>query len=407
MSKILVLNAGSSSVKFSVFNWDDLALWAAGIVELNGSSGASRMRITWPPEQSREEDLPFRGYQESVVAAFANLEGFGCWRSPGEVRVVAHRLIHGGETLRKPVVIDQQVKHIVRQFTPLAPLHIPAGLEALAAAEQAFPDGLQTGMFDTAFFADIPPAAFLYPVPYEWYERWGVRRFGYHGTSHAYAMERAAEMLGRSAAELRMITCHLGQGSSATAILGGKAVTNTMGFTPLEGFMMGTRSGTIDPGLITYVQRRAGLSADQVDEILHRKSGLLGVSGVSGDFRQVEESAASGNGRAQLALEMHAYRVRAMLGSLAVTMGGVDVLVFTGGIGENAARLRQDVCRGLECLGLRLDATANSRAVPDCDIAEKDSPGRILLVKSREDLLLAREGKSLAMQHRHKATASP
>lgn len=399
MTKILVLNAGSSSVKFAVFDWDRLSLEAGGIVELDGAGGSARIRITWPEHERREDQLPVRGYREGVVAAFRYLESRGCPQSGGEVRVVAHRLIHGGESLREPVVIDDRVKAVIAQFSPLAPLHIPAGLEAIAAAEEAFPQALQTGVFDTAFFADIPPAAYLYPVPYEWYERWGIRRFGYHGTSHAYAMERAAEMLGRPVSELRLITCHLGQGSSATAIQKGKAVTNTMGFTPLEGFMMGTRSGTIDPGLITYVQKIAGLSADEIEEILHRNSGLLGVSGVSGDFRKVEEAAAAGNSRARLALEMYAYRVRAMLGSLAVTMGGVEALVFTGGIGENACRLRRDICRGLECLGLNLDESANQRAVPDCDVSREGSAGRILVVKSREDLLLAREGKRLAIRN--------
>lgn len=398
MAKILVLNAGSSSVKFAVFDWEGLTLQAGGIVELNGADASARIRITWPEDDRRDDELPVQGYRQGVVAAFRYIESRGCTRSADDVRVVAHRLIHGGDSLREPVVIDERVKRIISSFTPLAPLHIPAGLQAIAAAEEAFPQALQTGMFDTAFFADIPPAAYLYPVPYEWYERWGIRRFGYHGTSHAYAMERAAEMLGRPASKLRLITCHLGQGSSATAIQGGKAVTNTMGFTPLEGFMMGTRSGTIDPGLITYVQKIAGLSADEVEEILHRNSGLLGVSGVSGDYRKVEEAADAGNARARLALEMYAYRVRAMLGSLAVTMGGVDALVFTGGIGENAASLRRDICRGLECLGLILDEAANLRAVPDCDISREDSAGRILVVRSREDVLLARAGKRLAVQ---------
>lgn len=401
MTKILVLNAGSSSVKFAAFDWDRLTLQAGGIVELNGSSDSARIRITWPEHDRTDEELPVRGYRQGVVAAFRYLESRGFLRSGDGVAVVAHRLIHGGESLREPVVIDDRVKQIISQFTSLAPLHIPAGLEAIAAAEEAFPEALQTGVFDTAFFADIPPAAYLYPVPYEWYERWGIRRFGYHGTSHVYAMERAAEMLGRSPAELRLITCHLGQGSSATAIQAGKAVTNTMGFTPLEGFMMGTRSGTIDPGLITYVQKIAGLSADEIEDVLHRNSGLLGVSGVSGDFRKVEEAAKSGNDRARLALEMYAYRVRAMLGSLAVTMGGVDALVFTGGIGENAAGLRRDICRGLGCLGLELNEAANAQASPDCDVSREESPGRILVVKSREDLLLAREGKRLAVQRLH------
>ena len=215
------------------------------------------------------------------------------------------------------------MKATISRFSHLAPLHIPAGLEAIEATEAALPGVYQIGVFDTAFFADIPPYAYLYPVPYQWYEDWGIRRFGFHGTSHAYCTDRAIEMLGRDKVGLRLVVCHLGQGSSATAVRDGIAVTNTMGFTPLEGFMMGTRSGTVDPGILIYVQREKGLSVDQLDDILHHKSGLLGISGLSSDFRQVEAAAREGHRRAQLALDIYAYRVRTMVGALVVTLGGL------------------------------------------------------------------------------------
>jgi acetate kinase len=315
--------------------------------------------------------------------------------------VVGHRLIHGGEAIRSAVRIDADMKTTIAQFSHLAPLHIPAGLDAIEATEAALPGVLQVGLFDTAFFAEIPPYAYLYPVPYEWYTEWGIRRFGFHGTSHSYCTGRAAEMLGRGPVGLRLVICHLGQGSSATAVADGVAVTNTMGFTPLEGFMMGTRSGTVDPGILIYVQRAKGISVDQLDEILHHRSGLLGISGVSSDFRRVELVANEGHPRARLAVEMYAYRVRTMVGALAVTLGGLDALVFTGGIGENSSGLRSEVCRGLECLDVHLDPARNATLQPDADVAASDSRVRVLLIHTREDLMIAREARRMALDLDH------
>jgi len=393
--KILAINAGSSSVKFALFDWETLVPTVRGLVDFNAQPDVTQIVIREGERLVAQKSLPSKKYRDAVAEALGLLQELHFVSDPKEIRAVAHRLIHGGETIREPVIITAGIKDIICQFIPLAPLHIPAGLHAIEVTESLFPDAVQTGVFDTGFFAHIPPAAYLYPVPYEWYSEWGIRRFGYHGTSHAYAMERAAQMLGRSVRDLHLITCHLGQGSSATAIADGKAVTNTMGFTPLEGFMMGTRSGTVDPGIITYVQRHHGLTADQVEEILHRQSGLLGVSGVSGDYREVLRAAEAGHERARLALDMYAYRVRAMLGALAVTLGKVDVLVFTGGIAENACELRADICRGLECLGLFLDPNRNANCKPDADIAQAGSPGRILVIHSQEDYILAREAKRL------------
>jgi len=396
--KILVINAGSSSVKFALFDWETLAPVVRGLVDFNARPSETQITIRQDNAVVAERLFSSKKYRDAVSAALGLLEELHFLSNRREIRAVGHRLIHGGETIREPVIITPEIKDIISQFIPLAPLHIPAGLHAIEVTESLFPDAVQTGVFDTGFFAHIPPAAYLYPVPYEWYSEWGIRRFGYHGTSHAYAMERAAEMLGRPVEAIRLITCHLGQGSSATAIAEGKAVTNTMGFTPLEGFMMGTRSGTVDPGIITYVQRHHGLTADQVERILHSQSGLLGVSGVSGDYREVLRAARAGHQRAQLALDMYAYRVRAMLGALAVTLGKVDALVFTGGIAENASELRADICRGLECLGLFLDQKSNEECTPDADIAQDTSPGRILVIRSREDYILAREARKLVQK---------
>ncbi|MCR4412309.1 MAG: acetate/propionate family kinase [Thermoguttaceae bacterium] len=406
---ILVLNAGSSSVKFGVFDFDTLEPTARGMLDWAGAARRATITLKPPHGEPVRQEIDAPDYRTGVIHALKMLKQ--CPPRLGDpsfvdrrFRVVGHRLIHGGEEIRRPVVIDAPMKKTIRRFIHLAPLHIPAGLEAIEAAETALPGVLQVGLFDTAFFADIPPAAYLYPVPYSWYEEWGIRRFGFHGTSHAYCTERAAEMLGAapgSSRPLRLVICHLGQGSSATAVRDGVAITNTMGFTPLEGFMMGTRSGTVDPGILLYVLREKGLSVAELDDILHHKSGLLGISGLSSDFRQVEAAALAGHARARLAIDIYAYRVRTMIGALAVTLGGLDALVFTGGIGENSVWLRSEVCKGLECLGVHLDAQRNASVAPDGDVATGDSPARVLLIHTREDYMIAREARRLALESQH------
>ncbi|MFH1922994.1 MAG: acetate kinase [Planctomycetota bacterium] len=400
---ILVINAGSSSVKFGLFDFDTLEPVARGLLDWAG--GDRRATVTLEPREGdairKELDVP--DYRTGVVRALEMLRGSGIVAGgEAEIRAVGHRLIHGGEEIREPVRIDAGMKKTIGRYAHLAPLHIPPGLEAIEATEAALPGVPQVGLFDTAFFADVPPCAYLYPVPYHWYEQWGIRRFGFHGTSHSYCTDRAAEMLQKDKRELRLVICHLGQGSSATAVRNGVAVTNTMGFTPLEGLMMGTRSGTVDPGILIYVQREHGLSAAELDEILHKQSGLLGLSGVSSDFRQVEAAAQAGNRRAQLAMDVYAYRVRETIGALAVTLGGMDALVFTGGIGENSVGLRSEVCRGLEVLGVHLHEKRNEHCRPDSDVAAGNSPARVLLIHTREDLMIAREARRLVLDARKK-----
>jgi len=245
--------------------------------------------------------------------------------------------------------------------------------------------------FDTSFFATLEPRAYVYPVPYAWFTDWGIRRFGFHGISHAYCAGRAAELVGRPPSELRTIICHLGNGCSVSAVRAGKAVQTSMGFTPLEGLMMGAGSGSIDPSILLHVQRKSNLNADEIDRLLNYESGLLGVSGVSSDYRQVKAAADKGDERARLALAIFADRIRATIGAYAVTMGGADVLVFTAGIGEHAADLRAAICEGLQILGLRLDAASNAACSPDADVALRDSPGRILIIRTQEELMIARE----------------
>jgi acetate kinase len=359
---VLVLNAGSSTLKYSLFAGRSTKLLAEGIVE----------------------DPP----KDAVTAILASIRDD---LSSDPVAVVGHRVVHGGTVFTGSVPIDARVVEEIARLSILAPLHNPPALAAIEAAQRAIPGAPHVAVFDTAFFADLPPDRHVYPLPYEWYEERGIRRYGFHGISHAYCAGRAAEFLGRPPEGLRAVTCHLGNGCSATATLGGKAVATTMGFTPLEGLVMGSRAGSVDPGILLYSMERMGLSAGELGEILLRRSGLLGVSGVSSDFRAVQVAAKEGNERARLALAIYANAVQAAIGALSVALGGVDALVFTAGVGENAASLREEVCRGLECLGLRLDPGRNRTLRPDADLAADGSPGRILILHTREDLPIARE----------------
>ena len=368
---ILAVNAGSSTLKFALFDDQASQELAAGTEDLGASAPDHQVALDrafhWV---SRQEPL-------------------------GAIRAVGHRVVHGGLRFRKSVRIDAGVSEALSELSDVAPLHNPPALRVIAAARERLPTVPQVAVFDTSFYADLPERAFVYPLPYEWYEQWGVRRFGFHGISHAYCAGRTAELLERSAEGLRIVVCHLGQGCSATGVRGGQAVATTMGFTPLEGLMMGSRSGSVDPGILLHALRR-GLGIEELEETLNRRSGLLGVSGVSSDFREVDAAAREGNERSRLALEIYADRVRAAVGALAATLGGLDALVFTAGVGENAASLRASVCGGLEFLGVRLDHERNMTSQPDSDIAQRHSPSRILVIRTREDLMIARETRRLA-----------
>lgn len=366
---VLALNAGSSTLKFGLYG-DDGGEVVAGAVE-------------WPAEGGDPK------------AAVARLLGRVREASPGEavtsIQAVGHRVVHGGAEFAEPVVIDGRVRDAITRFADLAPLHNPAALACVAAVEAALPGVPQVAVFDTALYAALSPRAFLYPVPYEWYTAWGVRRFGFHGISHGYCLRRAAELCGRDARHLRIVSCHLGAGCSATAFRAGTPAATTMGFTPLDGLMMATRPGAIDSGVLTHLVRSGRLTADQLADALEHRAGLLGVSGVSADYRQVEAAAREGNGRAGVALDMFADRVRSAVGGLAVTLGGLDALVFTGGIGEHSAALRAAVCDGLGCLGVRLADDRNRACRPDSDVAESGSGVRVLVVAAQEEAEVARD----------------
>ena len=395
---ILVLNAGSSTLKFAVFDDDAREELASGLVDWGGGTGPASVVVRLPGQEPQRTQLDVADNSAAVGQILKRLRGAAPTRGvqAWPITIIGHRVVHGGVQFRDSTLIGARAKTAIAQLSELAPLHNPPALDAIEAAEAALSGIPQVAVFDTAFFTNLPESAYLYPVPYEWYSNWGVRRFGFHGISHAYCAGRAAELLGRGAAELRLVICHLGNGCSASAVRGGTAVATTMGFTPLDGLMMGTRPGSLDPGILTYIERRHGLTAEDLDHAMNHRSGLLGVSGVSSDFREVERAARAGHERACVALEMYAARVRAAIGAMAVTMSGVDAIVFTGGVGENSASLRANVCRGLDCLGACLDAERNRLARPDADVASDSSPTRILVVEAREDLAIAREARRLA-----------
>ncbi|QEG22634.1 acetate/propionate family kinase [Mariniblastus fucicola] len=391
---ILVLNAGSSTLKFSLFNGDADEVLCRGMVDWQGRKNVATLKLELAsPSEDLVEHAELPNYGDAVSWICRSLDEHG-FRDP--IRAVGHRVVHGGTEFGEPVVIDESVNIRLQKISKLAPLHHPPVLATFQATRRELRDAKQVAVFDTTFFANLPRKSIVYPVPYDWFERYGVRRFGFHGISHSYCAKRAEQLMDRVGdPKFRLIVCHLGSGASATAIVGGQPINTTMGFTPLEGLMMGTRSGSIDPGILIHLLQEHGYDAAGLQEKLNRHSGLLGVSGVSSDFRTIEKAAANpqinGNGRAALAIEMFADRIRSTIGSFSVSMGGVDGIVFTAGIGENSSTLRAQVCKGLECLGLELDSTQNDNAVPDCDIATRDSQARILVIRTQEEQMVAQE----------------
>jgi acetate kinase len=393
---ILVLNAGSSSLKFALFDQTVRSELAAGVVDWQGNDVEASIQVHTHGLVERRSVAKDCGYRQAVAWILQWLDDFGFYK---HIRIVGHRVVHGGTDFIGPTLIDDHVKAALKRVSQLAPLHNPPALAAIEVAREALPRAQHVAVFDTAFFAGLPLRAVVYPVPYQWFEQYGIRRFGFHGISHQYCALRAANMLSREGdPDLRLVICHLGNGCSATAVRGGQPLATTMGFTPLEGLMMGTRSGSIDPGIMLHLVQQHGVPVTQLDESLNRHSGLLGVSGVSSDYRQVERAATLGNQRARLALDLFADRIRATVGALAVTLGGVDGLVFTAGIGEHSAALRSQVCEGLQCLNLLLDQRKNGESRPDHDVATTNSVGRILLIRTREEQGIAQAARELCAE---------
>ncbi len=385
--QVLLLNAGSSSLKCTLLDSDTRSVvgwtcadWAGSIVRY------SRSRCEG---QQLSEEVRWGDHGEALRMSLRDL---GLLPGCGSLFVgaVGHRIVHGGD-FSASVRVAPEVRSRIAALAELAPLHNPPGLETLTAAQRALPNVPHVAVFDTAFHATLPCSAGLYAVPMHWSAVWGVRRYGFHGLSHAYCARRAAALLGRRVEELRLVICHLGSGCSAAAVLHGRCIDTTMGFTPLDGLMMATRCGALDPGILLHLQLQRGLTPKELEKSLHRESGLLGVSGVSGDMREVLDAARAGNERARLALQMYVHRVRQAVGALTATLGGIDALVFTAGVGENSADVRALSCQGLECLGVRIDEDANAACQPDADIARTDSAARVLVIATREDLTMLDE----------------
>jgi acetate kinase len=391
-TKILVCNAGSSSLKFSLFEAEGESLLAEGGIDW--TTKPTRLVFRRTGRQEIREELELEKHTDAVARILDDLHAgpSAPLRAVGELRAVGHRVVHGGERYTAAVRVTPEVKRVIAELAELAPLHNPVSLAGIEAVEQVLPGIPQVAAFDTAFHATLSEAARTYPVPRKWTREWGMRRYGFHGLSHAYCAGRAAEMVGRR--DLQLIIAHLGNGASVSAVCNGICIDTSMGFTPLEGLMMGTRSGTVDPGMLVYLLRQKGLDMNELDHALKYESGLLGVSGVSSDMRQVLAELPH-NPDARLAVDVYVHRVRQTVGAMAATLGGVDALVFTAGVGEHAPEIRKRVCEKLNYLGLGLDRTANETCKPDADIAMPASAAHILVIATREDLTIMRETRKL------------
>ena len=389
---ILVINAGSSSLKYQLLNPATGELLAKGLCERIGIDG----KFTYKPQVEGKEkldsiDVAMPTHAEAIQAVLDALVDpqNGVIASMDEIDAVGHRVVHGAETFACSVEISDAVMQALEDNIPLAPLHNPANIIGIQACKKCMPNVPMVGVFDTAFHQTMPPKAYLYALPYEYYEKDKVRRYGFHGTSHRYVSQRAAAMLGKGPSELKIITCHLGNGSSIAAVDGGKSVDTSMGFTPLAGLPMGTRSGDLDAGAMQYLMHRYDMDIDGMLNVLNKKSGMQGISGVGSDFRDLESAAESGNERAALAREKFCYEVKKYIGAYAAAMGGVDAVVFTAGVGENDKDVRANVCRGLEFLGLKLDEAANNVRGKEAVLSTPDSKVKVLLIPTNEELMIA------------------
>lgn len=394
--KILVLNCGSSSIKYQLLDMSTESVLAIGKVERIGMDDAIFEYVAAGGAHEIKEVGTILDHTtgiRKVLNALSHPE-YGVIRRPEEIGAVGHRVVHGGESFTGSVIINDEVKRTLRALFDLAPLHNPPNLTGILAAEALLPNAPQVAVFDTAFHATMPRTSFLYALPYAMYKRHKIRRYGFHGTSHKYVSQRAAAFLGKAPEDLKMITCHLGNGSSVCAVMHGKSFDTSMGFTPLEGLIMGTRSGDLDPGVISYIMAREEISIQEVNSMLNKHSGMRGISGISGDMRQIEEEMAKGDERARETFAMFEYRLRKYIGAYAAAMNGVDAIVFTGGIGENSRLLRETVCQNLSYLGVTFDPEAN-QAKGERRISGPDSKVDVLVIPTNEELMIARETKEL------------
>ncbi len=395
--KVLVINCGSSSLKYQLIDLDGAAVLCKGLCERIGIEGSKIVHKAHGKEW--EEEVPFPTHTEAfmkVVEMMTTGEG-AVVKDKSEISAIGHRVVQGAEFFTKSEIVTDAIIDKIEEIAPLAPVHNMAHVQGLRSAKAVFGASVpNVVVFDTTFHQTMPPKAYMYGVPYEMYEKYSIRRYGAHGTSHRYVSMAAAQYLGKDAKDIKMVTCHLGNGSSITAVDGGKCVDTSMGLTPLAGVLMGTRCGDIDPSVVTYMEQKLGIHGQEMADYLNKKSGLLGISGVSSDKRDVEKAAAEGNARAKLASDMLNYQIKKYVGAYAAAMGGIDCLVFTGGIGENDGYVRSEVCKNMEFLGISIDAEKNKlRGLDINDITGEGSRVKVLVVCTNEELMIARDTKAL------------
>lgn len=390
--KIFVVNCGSSSLKYQLINMVDESVLAKGLVERIGIDGSTLKHIPTGKESvTLHEVIANHSDGIKMVLDILTDSKHGIISSLDEIDAIGHRVVHGGEKFSDSVLIGLDVLKNIELCSIMAPLHNPANLLGIEACEKLMPSTPQVAVFDTAFHQTMPKQAYLYGLPYELYEKYALRRYGFHGTSHKYVAQRAANIMDEHMTNLRIITCHLGNGASIAAVKYGKSIDTSMGYTPLEGLVMGTRSGEIDPAIIPFLMEKESLNAKEIDEYLNKKSGILGISGLSSDFRDVEEAAMNGNERAQLAIDIFAYKVKKYIGGYVAAMGGVDAIVFTAGLGENSPFMRDKICNGLEYLGTRIDKERNMVRGKEQEISVKRAPVKIFVIPTNEELVIARD----------------
>lgn len=395
--KILVLNCGSSSIKYKLYDMEGEKVLAQGGVERIGLDGAF-IKVTLPSGEKRQimHDMP--DHKEGVNVVFKALldPEMGALKSLDEIDAVGHRIVQGGDKFNQSMLVDKSVEEGIEELCDLAPVHNAGHLKGIRAVDALMPKTPQVVVFDNAFHSTMPDYAYLYAIPYELYEKYHVRRYGFHGTSHRYVSRRVCEILGLDQADSKVITCHIGNGASIAAVLNGKVVDTSMGLTPLAGVMMGSRSGDIDPSAVTYLMEKLNMTPHEMSDFLNKKSGVLGITGISSDMRDVEAAANEGNERAVLALKMYAYRVKKYIGSYAAAMGGVDAVVFTAGVGENQTGLRADICRGLEFLGIEIDEAVNATVRGrEAVISSPSSRVKVVVVPTDEEIVIARDTQAL------------
>ncbi len=389
MAKVIAINAGSSSLKFQLFDMPSEKVVTKGLVERIGISDSIFTISVNDEKETEVADIP--DHAVAVKILLSKLTDLGIIQSLDEIEGIGHRVVHGGETFNDSTIITDETLKLIEDLSELAPLHNPANIVGIKAFKEVLPNVQAVAVFDTAFHQTMPEQSFLYSLPYDYYKKFGIRKYGFHGTSHKYVSQRAAELLGRPIEHLRLISCHLGNGASIAAIEGGKSIDTSMGFTPLAGVAMGTRSGNIDPALIPYIMEKTGKNVDEVLNVLNKESGILGMSGISSDLRDNIQAASEGNGRAKIALEVFASRIHKYIGSYAARMSGVDAIIFTAGIGENSSEIRERVLKGLEFMGVYWDPSLNKVRGEETFISYPHSPVKVIVIPTNEEVMIARD----------------